>query len=128
QANPQRVLAIPSLGQVRYLSAVKYADAVIGNSSSGIIEVPAFDVPTVNIGSRQKGRLAAKSVLNCKPDQIDISASIRAAVQRAYKKDSNEVVLNPYGEGNTSGQVIDMIKTLRFEPSKAFFDLDFDNV
>ncbi|TOQ28466.1 UDP-N-acetylglucosamine 2-epimerase (hydrolyzing), partial [Vibrio parahaemolyticus] len=71
---------------------------------------------------------AAKSVLNCKPDQIDISASIRAAVQRAYKKDSNEVVLNPYGEGNTSGQVIDMIKTLRFEPSKAFFDLDFDNV
>ncbi|TOP14847.1 UDP-N-acetylglucosamine 2-epimerase (hydrolyzing), partial [Vibrio parahaemolyticus] len=114
QANPQRVLAIPSLGQVRYLSAVKYADAVIGNSSSGIIEVPAFDVPTVNIGSRQKGRLAAKSVLNCKPDQIDISASIRAAVQRAYKKDSNEVVLNPYGEGNTSGQVIDMIKTLRF--------------
>ncbi|OCH57400.1 UDP-N-acetyl-D-glucosamine 2-epimerase, UDP-hydrolysing, partial [Vibrio cyclitrophicus] len=59
---PSRVLAIPSLGQIRYLSSVKHAAAVIGNSSSGIIEVPAFDVPTVNIGSRQKGRLAAKSV------------------------------------------------------------------
>ncbi len=55
RSNPERVLAIPSLGQVRYLSAVKHAAAVIGNSSSGIIEVPAFDVPTVNIGSRQKG-------------------------------------------------------------------------
>ncbi|SQC91410.1 Polysialic acid biosynthesis protein P7 [Cedecea neteri] len=58
--NAERVYAIPSLGQVRYLSAVKHAAAVIGNSSSGIIEVPAFNVPTVNIGVRQKGRLAAK--------------------------------------------------------------------
>lgn len=53
-SQPNRVIAIPSLGQLRYLSAVKHAAAVIGNSSSGIIEVPAFDVPTVNIGDRQK--------------------------------------------------------------------------
>ncbi len=128
QANPKRVLAIPSLGQVRYLSAVKHAAAVIGNSSSGIIEVPAFDVPTVNIGARQKGRLAAKSVINCEPNQMDISAAISSSVQKSYKKDDDEVIFNPYGQGNTSGQVIEMIKTLHFEPSKAFFDLDFDNV
>ena len=59
--NPNRVLAIPSLGQKRYLSAVKHSAAVIGNSSSGIIEVPSFDVATINIGLRQKGRLSAKS-------------------------------------------------------------------
>ncbi|WP_204277778.1 UDP-N-acetylglucosamine 2-epimerase, partial [Enterobacter hormaechei] len=72
-----RVIAIPSLGQLRYLSAVKHAAAVIGNSSSGIIEVPAFDVPTVNIGDRQKGRLAAKSVLNCPADSQSIINTIK---------------------------------------------------
>ncbi|MDN3679452.1 UDP-N-acetylglucosamine 2-epimerase [Vibrio tapetis subsp. quintayensis] len=119
---PLRILAIPSLGQVRYLSAVKHATAVIGNSSSGIIEVPAFDVPTVNIGVRQKGRLAAKSVLHCAPNQQAISAAIGAAVSRNYKQ-TDEVVYNPYGQGDVSKQVIDMLKSLQFEPSKAFYDL-----
>lgn len=125
--NPQRVFAIPSLGQVRYLSAVKYAAAVIGNSSSGIIEVPAFDVPTVDIGARQKGRLAAKSVLHCEPDQVSICGAIQQAVARTYKQ-NGEVIENPYGQGDTSGQVIEMIKSLQFERSKAFYDLSFDNV
>ncbi|BBM65889.1 UDP-N-acetyl glucosamine 2-epimerase [Vibrio alfacsensis] len=125
--NPQRVFAIHSLGQVRYLSAVKYAAAVIGNSSSGIIEVPAFDVPTVDIGARQKGRLAAKSVLHCEPDQVSICDAIQQAVARTYKQ-NGEVIENPYGQGDTSGQVIEMIKSLQFERSKAFYDLSFDNV
>lgn len=124
---PERVCAIPSLGQVRYLSAVKNATAVIGNSSSGIIEVPAFNVPTVNIGTRQKGRLAAKSVLNVQPTQQAISAAIKLAVSHAYKyKQDGESIQNPYGQGDTSSQVIDMIKSLKFEPSKAFYDLTFD--
>lgn len=127
QANPHRVLAIPSLGQVRYLSSVAHASAVVGNSSSGIIEVPAFDVPTVNIGSRQKGRLAAKSVLNSEPNQVSISDAIQEAVSRRYKQ-ADEIIQNPYGQGDTSGQVIDMIKSLQFEPSKSFFDLSFDDV
>ncbi|MDF2153921.1 UDP-N-acetylglucosamine 2-epimerase [Vibrio sp. CAU 1672] len=127
QDNPQRVLAIPSLGQVRYLSAVKHASAVIGNSSSGVIEVPAFDVPTVNIGARQKGRLAAKSVLNCQPNRRDIAQAISAAVNRTYQQD-NETIHNPYGQGDTSGQVIEMIKSLRFERCKAFFDLNVDDI
>lgn len=120
--NAQRVYAIPSLGQVRYLSAVKHASAVIGNSSSGIIEVPAFDVPTVNLGARQKGRLAAKSVLNCEPNKRSIVNSIEVAVKRSYKL-ADEVVHNPYGQGNTSGQVIAMIKSSQFESSKVFYDL-----
>lgn len=124
---PNRVLAIPSLGQIRYLSSVKHAVAVIGNSSSGIIEVPAFDVPTVNIGSRQKGRLAAKSVLNCEPSLTSITEAISDAVKRNYKLDG-ETIINPYGQGNTSGQVIEMLKSLHFERSKAFHDLALDNV
>ncbi|MEZ9080161.1 UDP-N-acetylglucosamine 2-epimerase [Vibrio harveyi] len=125
--NPERVLAIPSLGQVRYLSAVKHAAAVIGNSSSGIIEVPAFDVPTVNIGSRQKGRLAAKSVLNAAATKESISNAVSLAVSRKYKAE-NENIANPYGQGDSSKQVIEMIKGLQFERSKAFYDLTFDNV
>lgn len=123
-SQPSRVLAIPSLGQVRYLSAVKHAAAVIGNSSSGIIEVPAFDIATVNIGVRQKGRLAAKSVLNAQPNQHSISEQIQIAVTRSYKQ-IDEKVCNPYGQGNASKQVIEMIKTLSFEPSKVFFDINF---
>ncbi|MGE6433027.1 UDP-N-acetylglucosamine 2-epimerase [Shewanella baltica] len=124
---PQRVLAIPSLGQVRYLSAIKHAAAVVGNSSSGIIEVPSLDVPTVNIGARQKGRLAAKSVLNAGPNQKSISDAIKIAISRSYKG-FNEKVDNPYGQGDASSQVIDMIKSLEFKPSKAFFDINFNDV
>ncbi|MDS1845456.1 UDP-N-acetylglucosamine 2-epimerase [Vibrio vulnificus] len=126
-ANPQRVLAIPSLGQVRYLSAVKHASAVIGNSSSGIIEVPAFDVPTVNIGVRQQGRLAAKSVLHCRASKEEIEQAIQAAIARGYKADG-EVIDNPYGQGDSSAQVIAMIKSLHFEPCKSFYDLPFEPI
>ncbi|WP_299266775.1 UDP-N-acetylglucosamine 2-epimerase [uncultured Psychrosphaera sp.] len=120
--NPARVCAIPSLGYKRYLSAVKNSEAVIGNSSSGIIEVPAFNVPTVNIGVRQKGRLAAKSVLNCDATKEAISSTIKSAVLRSYKT-AGEEIINPYGAGNASAQVIKMLKSLEFEPSKPFYDL-----
>lgn len=122
--NPKRVLSIRSLGQIRYLSAVKYARAVIGNSSSGIIEVPSFDVPTVNIGIRQKGRLAAKSVLNCQAKKTDIEQAINKAVTRCYKTEA-ESIDNPYGQGDSSSQVIEMIKSFCIEPSKSFYDLPF---
>lgn len=122
-----RVLAIPSLGQARYLSAVKHASVVIGNSSSGIIEVPSFDIPTVNIGVRQKGRLAAKSVLNVKPIHSDISHTIQIAISRSYKE-ADESIENPYGQGDTSTKVIEMIKSLKFEASKAFYNVEFKKV
>ena len=120
--NPNRVCAIPSLGQKRYLSTVKNAAVVIGNSSSGIIEVPSFNVPTVNIGVRQQGRLAAKSVLNCDANKLSIMASIKSAINREYTS-PNEHIENPYGAGNASGQVITMLKNMQFEPNKSFYDL-----
>ncbi|MCP2005436.1 UNVERIFIED_ORG: UDP-N-acetylglucosamine 2-epimerase (non-hydrolyzing) [Buttiauxella agrestis ATCC 33320] len=122
RTHPKKVLAIPSLGQVRYLSAIKHASVVIGNSSSGIIEVPAFNVPTVNIGERQKGRLAAKSVLNCAAKKSDIVKAILHAVTLEYIEE-NEVIYNPYGQGDASARIIKMIKKLQFNPSKTFHDL-----
>jgi len=119
---PQRVFAIPSLGQIRYLSAVKHASVVIGNSSSGIIEVPAFDVPAVNIGERQKGRLAAQSVLNCSANKDEIIAAIEKALTRCYKLD-NEQIVNPYGQGDASAKIISMIKSMKFVANKTFYDL-----
>ena len=122
-SNSGRVLAIPSLGQMRYLSAVKYADVVIGNSSSGVIEVPSFNVPTVNIGVRQQGRLAAKSVLHCSATVDGILDAIALAVSRNYKKE-DEKILNPYGQGNASIKVIEMIKSFDFSRMKVFYDLE----
>ncbi|ALU43235.1 UDP-N-acetylglucosamine 2-epimerase [Pseudoalteromonas rubra] len=122
QANSERVFAIPSLGQQRYLSTVKHASAVIGNSSSGIIEVPSFDVPTINIGVRQKGRLAAKSVLHCSAQAPSIERAIKAALSREYQTE-DEIISNPYGAGNASKQAIKMLKELDFQPSKPFYDL-----
>ncbi|RTN94133.1 UDP-N-acetylglucosamine 2-epimerase [Enterobacter sp. WCHEn090032] len=119
---PERVLAIPSLGQVRYLSAVKHAAAVVGNSSSGIIEVPAFDVPTVNVGDRQKGRLAALSVLNCAATKESITQALHVAVSRSYKN-CDEDIVNPYGQGDASSKIIEMIKSMHFVPGKTFYDI-----
>lgn len=124
--NPNRVLAIPSLGQERYLSAVKHSAAVIGNSSSGIIEVPSFDVPTINVGARQKGRLSAKSVINCKPFKENMIAAISAGLNKAYRV-NDEVIVNPYGQGDASGQIIALLKKLNVNALKSFYDLDMEN-
>ena len=123
RSNADRVLAIKSLGQMRYLSAVKHAAAVIGNSSSGIIEVPSFDVATIDIGMRQKGRLAAKSVIHCEPNKKSIVEAISVGINKKYKSD-NETVCNPYGQGNASGQIITLLKNLNLNPFKSFYDLD----
>lgn len=127
QQQPDRVLAIASLGQLRYLSAVKFATAVIGNSSSGIIEVPSFNVPTVNIGARQSGRMAASSVLHCDATTADICRTITNAVQ--YHQQKHQLpATNPYGQGNASAKIITMIKQLEFNPVKSFYDLQVPKV
>jgi UDP-N-acetylglucosamine 2-epimerase (non-hydrolysing) len=117
-SQPKRVKAIPSLGQTRYLSAVKYADAVIGNSSSGIIEVPSFKVPTVNIGERQRGRAAASSVVQCQPDKVNITKAINTALRK-----SCDDVINPYGTGNTSQAIIKQLETSDLNVVKSFHNL-----
>lgn len=117
-----RICAIPSLGQLRYLSALKHSDMVIGNSSSGIIEAPSFGVPTINIGARQNGRLAANSVYNCRPNKTDIVETIKTVAQ--IKAGINSVTIdNPYGQGDSSKKIINVIKCLDFQPMKKFYDL-----
>lgn len=96
-----------SLGQLRYLSLMAQVDAVVGNSSSGLYEAPSFQCPTVDIGDRQRGRLAAASVLHCDPDE----ASIAAALDRAWTLDCAGVV-NPYGDGQSSGRIVQALLEL----------------
>lgn len=115
-----------SLGAVRYLSAVKYACMAIGNSSSGLLEVPSFKIPTVNIGDRQKGRLKAASVIDCGPKAEEISQSIERA-QTIEFQEICETVTNPYGDGDTSKKVVDVIVNMmssEIDLKKKFYDIE----
>jgi GDP/UDP-N,N'-diacetylbacillosamine 2-epimerase (hydrolysing) len=113
-----------SLGQLRYLSCVYHVDGVVGNSSSGLAEVPSFKKGTINIGDRQRGRLQAESVINCEPTH----QSIAAAFEQLYSTDfqmSLRKVRNPYGEGGASEKVVEIIKNHALDGlvKKTFYDL-----
>jgi UDP-hydrolysing UDP-N-acetyl-D-glucosamine 2-epimerase len=99
--------AYASLGQVNYFSVIAQVDAVVGNSSSGIYEVPSFGKPTVNIGDRQKGRLQAASIINCQPQ----ASAIKQAITAAFAMDCSNVQ-NPYGDGNSSMQMLSVLKSI----------------
>lgn len=123
----ENMLAVYSLGAKRYLSAVKHSDLVIGNSSSGIIEVPNLHVPTVNIGDRQRGRLMAESVINCSTDADEIIRAMRKAMSSEFRKIIQDMPLL-YGEGNTSKQIVEVIKKYLIKDGvinikKSFYDL-----
>lgn len=112
-----------SLGQLRYLSCIAHVNGVVGNSSSGLAEVPSFKKATINIGDRQRGRLQALSVINCEPNR----QSITAALERMYEPDFQEslkCVINPYGEGGASVKIITEIKSVALEGiiKKRFYD------
>jgi UDP-N-acetylglucosamine 2-epimerase (non-hydrolysing)/GDP/UDP-N,N'-diacetylbacillosamine 2-epimerase (hydrolysing) len=110
-----------SMGQLLYLSTIAQVDVVVGNSSSGLYEVPSFKKPTVNIGDRQKGRLQADSVINCIPQCEDIQRAILTALEI----DCSGTV-NPYGDGNASAKILEKIKQIvnpRSLIKKKFFDL-----
>lgn len=116
--------AYTSLGQLRYLSCVAQVDGVIGNSSSGLAEVPSFKKGTVNIGDRQRGRLCATSVINCEPTRH----GIQTALKKLYADDFQATlsyVKNPYGEGGASDKVVQVIKNYALEgiAKKFFYDL-----
>lgn len=117
-----RVFAVPSLGMQCYLSAVAVGDAVIGNSSSGVIEVPSLNTPTVNIGVRQKGRLAADSVIHSGTTREDISRAIEQALSPRAKQVS-ESCDNPYGSGETSARIVDILCEQQSPGAKVFYDL-----
>ena len=103
-----RSLAVSSLGALRYLSAMKYAAAVIGNSSSGIIETPSFKIPTVNIGDRQKGRVRAISVLDCEPFSEEIKAAINECTSPQFQSTLTETE-NPYEKADTASEIVSAI-------------------
>ena len=115
-----------SLGVRRYLSLMKYAEFVLGNSSSGIIETPAFHVPTVNIGDRQKGRLQSDSIVNCGKTTEEIIQAIIVAMSDEQKKICDKIV-SPYGSGNAgkliADKVVETIKTRSINLKKKFYDL-----
>lgn len=107
--NRNRSIAYASLGQVKYLSVLKYCSVVIGNSSSGIVEVPSFYIPTVNIGDRQRGRIAPCSVIHCGTGVEDIEHALCRAMQDEFKQSITNIK-NPYEGKNTSSEIVDIIK------------------
>jgi UDP-hydrolysing UDP-N-acetyl-D-glucosamine 2-epimerase len=125
EKHPERVKAYTSLGQTLYLSVMKNSDVVIGNSSSGLVEAPALEKATVNIGDRQKGRLKANSVIDCEENEIDIVAAINRALSPDFQKSLCNVY-SPYGEGNASYRIKEQLKTVKLDSIifKNFYDLE----
>ena len=116
--------AFKSMGSVRYLSCMKYVDAVVGNSSSGIIEAPSLKTPTINVGNRQKGRIQAESILNCSPERFQIQEAIHQIYSQPFQELLKKVK-NPYGEGGASTKILKFLKSQHFDKliNKSFFDV-----
>jgi GDP/UDP-N,N'-diacetylbacillosamine 2-epimerase (hydrolysing) len=117
--------AYTSLGHLRYLSCIKHVDGVIGNSSSGLLEVPTFHKGTVNIGDRQRGRLFADSVINCPPNHVAITESINKLFSPSFLSLLPHVS-NPYGDGGASAAIVSTLENRAFDNllKKNFFDLN----
>lgn len=122
--NPDRARAYKSLGVKRYLSVMKYVGAVVGNSSSGLVEVPSFGIPTLNIGDRQKGRLAAESVVNCETDKASVLAGLDKVLSHDFRAFA-KTVQNPYEKANTAEAIFEVISTYPLEDlnQKHFYDI-----
>jgi UDP-N-acetylglucosamine 2-epimerase (non-hydrolysing)/GDP/UDP-N,N'-diacetylbacillosamine 2-epimerase (hydrolysing) len=125
--NPQRAKIFTSMGQLFYLSAIKNANIVIGNSSSGIVEAPVFHKPTVNIGMRQQGRLKAASIIDCEEKEQAIVAAIKKGLSPKFNEISKNVV-NPYGQGDASVKIKEFLKTASLQNilMKKFYDVSHD--
>lgn len=120
-----RCVAFASMGQLRYLSSLQYCQVVIGNSSSGIIEVPSFQIPTINIGDRQRGRVQAATLINCGTEEKEIQDAITLAMCQNFREKLSQVK-NPYDKEGTSDEIVKIIKIfLNKEKSlkKQFCDL-----
>lgn len=124
ERNKERAVAFKSLGLKRYLSALQYVTAVVGNSSSGIIEVPSFGVPTLNIGDRQKGRIAANSVVHCGVSYAEICQGLQDALSEVHVTRSKNCA-NPYDRSNTVENILKVIKEYPIDNliQKSFYDL-----
>ena len=123
-AHPERVAVFPSLGMRRYLSALHLVAAVVGNSLSGIVEVPSMGIPTLNIGIRQQGRLAADSVVNCGVDEQQIVHGLQKVLSPEWREHCRRVA-NPYEQPNTLQRIVDVVcnTPLNNIITKPFYDL-----
>jgi len=126
ESNLSNVRVVASLGVRRYLSLMREAELVVGNSSSGIIETPTFHIPTINIGDRQKGRLQSTSIINCGVTSEDIMPAIRLAMSSDYRNKC-KYAINPYGEGcaakKIADKIVEIVKKGNIELKKRFYDL-----
>lgn len=125
--NPQKAVSFVSLGQLRYLSTIQYVDAVVGNSSSGIVEAPSFRKPTVNIGDRQRGRIIPESVICCDPRGKDIISALKKAFSVKFVNRC-KTVKNPYGDGRSAERIVSILKRQIPEVKdvkKVFYDIKF---
>ena len=117
-------IAFTSMGQLNYLSALQFVDAVVGNSSSGLLEAPSFNIATIDIGDRQQGRIKADSVISCLPTQEGIGSAFDKAYSEGFQNIVNNTK-NPYGNGGASKAVVDIIKNFDLNEilKKTFYDL-----
>lgn len=122
--DPWRIHAIPSLGRKRYLSALRHVDAVVGNSSSGIVEVPSAGIPTVDIGCRQRGRTSAGSVIHCGDSATEIATAIHRALSAEMKEISRKTT-NPYYRPDTVRIIADTLASVPVDNllPKKFYDI-----
>ena len=122
--NTDRCLVVTSLGLQRYLSAMKLCAAVVGNSSSGILEAPSFHVPTVNIGDRQKGRVRAQSVLDCEPDRLSIQGEINRALTQEFIQNLKGSC-SPFEKADTALSIVSSLAAVELSNilKKPFFNL-----
>lgn len=121
---PRRVWVVPSLGRRRYLSALRCVGAVVGNSSSGIVEVPSAAIPTVDIGMRQRGRIAAESVIHTADDAESIAAAISRALSHEFREFAAGVS-NPYFRPDTLRVIVEAVATFPLDKlrRKKFYDI-----
>ena len=128
EMNKDRCVAFPSLGLTRYLSALQFCSAVVGNSSSGIIEVPSFNIPTVNIGDRQKGRIHSETVIDCGNDIQEINLALKKALSLDFKEKLVNCK-NPYEGEKTSDKIIKIVNNALEKGifiKKEFYDVIVD--
>jgi len=122
--HPEKSVLFTSLGTLRYLSVMTQVTAVLGNSSSGIVEAPSIPTATINIGDRQKGRIQAESIINCNANKEEIVSAFQKVKSEEFRK-KIENVINPYGNGTASNQIMKIFKTLSPErlSRKTFYDI-----
>ncbi|MAF94363.1 MAG: hypothetical protein CMM60_01170 [Rhodospirillaceae bacterium] len=113
------------MGQLRYLSALQFMDGVIGNSSSGLLEVPSFKIGTIDIGDRQRGRIKAESVIDCQPDHSSIRIAISQLISEEFREKARSVI-NPYGAGGTAEKIVAVLKEVSLKGilKKSFYDIN----